>query len=902
MRLREALVIYMFPLLVLPTVLFGYVAYHYSTQANQQEAFYHVSRHLNQQQQLLHQFFSLRQQSLAILSRTHALRDYLQQTDTTQAAAREDALRDELKQFLGSHTDMLNVRLLKLNGEFAFSEPIMHDADVASTRLRNQYFSQLQIMLDDSGIFIARESDQAPLRIILAQKVYQKHQEQVGMHRLWGYLVASIDVRILEQVTQNKLLPGNVNLLINGSGTIAYAERSLIIGSVFAPTNFKEIQRSVGADSLQPVVLLGKPMLLLGAPLPAGFMLLSAVRQDELSSLQSYMPMVWFIGSLFFAMLLPLICYRLLMRYVFDPIKVLTEAKTAVGKGDLSTLLPVVRQDELGDIFAAFNVMVRQLRVYRERERINKQQLEDKVTARTKDLAQANQDLAQANRELTHARESAEQANRLKSVFLANMSHEIRTPLTAIIGFSEQAMAEDTDKERQQDYLQRVLRSGDHLLRLINDILDLSKIEAEKLELTPQLVNLQQLLDDIFLQTKNQATAKGLQAFLELAYPLPQFIIADELRFRQVLLNLTSNALKFTQRGKIIIHVSFEVGTERLSIKIKDSGIGMTPEELSKLFQPFVQADATVTRNFGGTGLGLVISKKLMQQMHGDIQVESVKGIGSCFELSMNCETQHLSLSERYVETAAPAAATEAPECIESLRILVAEDNPDNQLLVSVLLRKINAQFEIVENGQLAVQKLLANDYDLVFMDMQMPEMGGEEATRLVRHAGIDVPIIALTANVMREDQQRYLQAGCQALLGKPIVQRDFYAAIQQYAQSQGALMEQAMAQKLAQDPAIVALKEDFTRRLPDLLQSFAILWQQQLWSALQAEAHSLKGCAGSMGYPVLTELAAVLEDACKNAEKTLTHAAIVAMHQQLNLALPSVLMSDLSASELRRV
>ncbi len=231
------------------------------------------------------------------------------------------------------------------------------------------------------------------------------------------------------------------------------------------------------------------------------------------------------------------------------------------------------------------------------------------------------------------------------------MSHEIRTPLTAIIGFSEQALIEQ-QPEVLADYLQRVLRSGDHLLKLINDILDLSKIEAEKLELSKQKFNLLHMLDDIYQQTKSQAQTKQLNCLLELQFPLPEFLCADELRFRQVLLNLTSNALKFTQRGKVIIHVSYLVGAEQLLIKIKDTGIGMSSDELSKLFQPFVQADATVTRNFGGTGLGLVISKKLMQQMQGDIRVESVKGIGSCFEIVVNCETQHLSLVDSYQQQA----------------------------------------------------------------------------------------------------------------------------------------------------------------------------------------------------------------------------------------------------------
>lgn len=860
MRLRETLVIYMFPLLVLPTLLFGYLAYRYSETAFSHQAYNRVARHMNSQQQRIENFIVTNQQMLVQLSRSPLTIQYLQ--DPTKGA---DALQQEFQRFIQQYSDISQIKLLKLSGEMAFAVP-EHDANQSGQlRFRADYFTSLQGMIDDTGIFIGRETEQSALKLVLAQKVYLPAQSVSEINRLWGYLVINLDIALLDEVVQNRLLPSNVNLLLSPGGVISYSDKATLIGSALAPTNLAQVQQAVGADSLKSIVLLGRPMMVLGAALPGDFMLISAVGEEELFADHKYMPMLLFVGSLVFALGLPLLCYWLLVKYIFEPIKILTEAKTSVGRGDLSTLLTVKKQDELGDMFAAFNVMVRQLRVYRERERAYKQQLEEKVQKRTQDLARANSNLANANQQLTTAREAAEQANRLKSVFLANMSHEIRTPLTAIIGFSEQAMAEQ-DKEAIDDYLNRVLRSGDHLLNLINDILDLSKIEAEKLELASTRFNFLQMLDDIYQQTKNQAEAKGLQCLLQMNYPLPDFLKTDELRFRQVLLNLTSNALKFTQRGKVIIDVSYLTGDEQLRIKIKDTGIGMTPDELSKLFQPFVQADATVTRNFGGTGLGLVISKKLMQQMNGDILVESAKGIGSNFEIVLACDTQQISLVDSYIPEKQAAQDQPENQCPEQLRILVAEDNPDNQLLVAVLLKKINANYTMVANGHQAVQKLLLEDFDLVFMDMQMPEMGGEEATQLIRHAGVDVPIIALTANVMREDRNRYLEAGCQDLLAKPIVQKEFFSMIRRYASEQYS-QEDELARRLEQDPAILALKEDFTRRLPGLVTQLELLQQQGDLQKLQFEAHSLKGCAGSMGYPEITQLAAELELSAKSAE-----------------------------------
>ena len=226
-------------------------------------------------------------------------------------------------------------------------------------------------------------------------------------------------------------------------------------------------------------------------------------------------------------------------------------------------------------------------------------------------------------------------------------------------------------------------------------------------------------------------------------------------------------------------------------------------------------------------------------------------------------------------------------ECPEQLRILVAEDNPDNQILVGVLLKKINADYQMVANGHQAVQKLLLEDFDLVFMDMQMPEMGGEEATHLIRHAGVDVPIIALTANVMREDRERYLAAGCQDLLAKPIVQKEFFGMIRRYA-SEHYSQEDELARRLDLDPAILALKEDFTRRLPGLVDQLQQLQQQGDLPALQFEAHSLKGCAGSMGYPEITQLAAELELCAKSAESKACELIIDRMQRHLSAELPT--------------
>ena len=394
---------------------------------------------------------------------------------------------------------------------------------------------------------------------------------------------------------------------------------------------------------------------------------------------------------------------------------------------------------------------------------------------------------------LAEARAAAEAANRSKSEFLTNMSHEIRTPMTAILGFSE-LLRETAATEEAAEACQIITRNGEHLLHLINDILDLSKIEAGKHNLDLHPCSVRHLVSEILKTMQVQADAKGLSLLLEYRTSVPTKIVTDPIRLRQILVNLIGNAIKFTETGRIHIVIHAEPGPDQnqnLQFDIIDTGIGMTKEDLAMLFQPFTQVDSTTRRRFGGTGLGLAISRRLARMLGGDITVSSVPGEGTTFSASIPAkpidEPGHPSAQTTPAQTTpAQTLGASASNTLPGLdcRVLLVEDGPDNQRLVAFVLKKAGAEVVLADNGQIAVQKASSPEshFDVILMDMQMPVMDGYEATKALRRAGCDTPIIALTAHAMRHDRQMCLDAGCDDYLAKPIDQATLLRVVAKHA------------------------------------------------------------------------------------------------------------------------
>ena len=458
----------------------------------------------------------------------------------------------------------------------------------------------------------------------------------------------------------------------------------------------------------------------------------------------------------------------------------------------------------------------------------------------------------------------AEIASRAKSEFLANMSHEIRTPLTAILGYTEASLDADQTMVERVTALKAIKRNSDHLLQIINDILDFSKIEANKLEAEKVSINYFALLSEIETLVGNLAKTKGLEFKILYQFPLPASFIGDSVRLKQVLLNLCSNAIKFTETGTVSVTVLFDAEAHVLRFRVSDTGIGMSAEQLDKIFSAFQQADSSITRRFGGTGLGLTLSKRLVELMGGTIEVTSVPAGGTQFDLCMPCTNGD---EVPMVSGSTELTASDAPQLNPARQklhgtILLAEDNQENQVLLSLILRKMGVAVIIASNGQEVVSKATNEQFDLIFMDMQMPLMSGLEATEVLRAQGYRGPIIALTANATSEDRALCLQAGCDDYLTKPINRDKLYETTARYLCQQDTQNTAApiYSELEDDDPEIQKLVLRFVQGLPQIMSRIDQFYQQQDWSSFKQHIHDLKGTGGNFGYPALTRLAENIE------------------------------------------
>jgi CheY-like chemotaxis protein/HPt (histidine-containing phosphotransfer) domain-containing protein/anti-sigma regulatory factor (Ser/Thr protein kinase) len=524
---------------------------------------------------------------------------------------------------------------------------------------------------------------------------------------------------------------------------------------------------------------------------------------------------------------------------------------------------------------------------------------------------------------LQNARLYAEQAatviqlqelDRLKSGFLANMSHELRTPLNSILGFAD-VMLMELDGPLTQHMstdLKLIQKNGQHLLHLINDILDLAKVESGRLEVERIACAPHRIVREVVDVLGVRAREKGVVLTFECAGPVPETVQSDAVRLRQIVTNLVGNALKFTEKGGVKVVLALR--GHALHVDVHDSGIGIPADKLESIFEPFTQAESSTTRRFGGTGLGLTISRNFARALGGDITVTSELGKGSVFHVVLDPGllqgVRMLSPAEAVAASAAAEAVDNAHWIFPAARVLVVDDGEENRELVRLVLEEVGLSVDVAENGEVGMNKALTGQFQVVLMDVNMPVMDGPTATRKLRERGMKLPILALTAHAMKGFEQELLGAGFTGYLTKPVDidallgrlgkllggQRQAGPKASAAPPAPGAvtaepaveltvpareavasgLPAERVASRLADHPRLRSVVRKFALQMPERMSAIEQAWSARDFTTLAALAHWLKGSGGTAGYDAFTAPARALELAAKTQDDREAQARVV--------------------------
>jgi len=488
---------------------------------------------------------------------------------------------------------------------------------------------------------------------------------------------------------------------------------------------------------------------------------------------------------------------------------------------------------------------------------------------------------------LRRSMEEAETASRAKSAFLANMSHEIRTPMNSIIGFSELALDDDLPP-KTREYLGKILENADGLLQIINDVLDISKVESGKMELERIPFNIHDLFASCRTLIMPMAVEKGLMLYFYAEPSIGKRPLGDPIRLRQVLVNLLSNAIKFTNAGTVKLQAAIIDRYEKtitMHFEVRDSGIGMTGEQIRKIFEPFTQAETGTTRQYGGTGLGLPITKNIVELMGGELLVESTPGVGSKFSFDLTFDTIDVTDDDMYKRK---MVFNDLEKPIFEGEVLLCEDNAMNQQVICEHLARVGVKTVVAENGKVGVemvQRRMNNDekqFDLILMDMHMPVMDGLEAASKILALNTGVPIVALTANIMANDREIYRKSGMRDCVGKPFTSQELWHCLMKYLHP---IRWQAVDERQSVESAGTAeerqadLQMDYDKILKTLFIQNNLHKFDEIDRALKADditlahrlAHTLKSNAGQIGKTALQQIAAEIERQLKGGENTVT-------------------------------
>lgn len=834
MKLSSKLLLVMTPLIIAPLLVLGSVSLFKLQESATENSLGKVAVEVDHISDHLIGDINTARVSTELLSKSVSLQAFLNaNSHNSNNAVSRKKLYDEIQVFKSIYRQYDKIKVLSVDGSEMIVVEAEKNRDVENTtswsdiykpgRHSDGKFSDVYLRPDNNRYAISF------IKPLLSDGKITKPKE-----RLLGYLSVSMDLSHFKQHVGGKHIEiGGDIIFVNKAGELAFESNDMykiehivrVLSEGVNITEAKSNDRKEWWDenTLYNVRKINENLYLI-ATLPADVIYKSGKELGRLIFFTLFVS-VMLAGSL---MVLAL------RRYVLYPVSRLSKASKAIAEGHDVASLTCLYQDELGDLASSFNSM--------------------------------NEKIAQSKEELVNARLRAENLTHVKTSFIENISHEIRTPLTSIIGFSESLLDGDQDMSARVDSIKTIVRSGKHLLDIINGILDISMIDSDRLDVEIDTVKVFDIINEVKPVAEMQAVDKNIEFSIQYRFPIPEDIKTDALRVRQILINLLSNAVKFTDKGKVKMTVSYEKNNNKLCFEIADTGIGMKYSELKSVFDAFEKVDVSTTRRHSGIGLGLYLSRKLAQQLKGDIAVESIEGVGSQFSLILQCEVNERLLYEAPIvepEEIKTVAKSVNDKVQYTGKVLVAEDIEDNQNLIRLYLTRFGLDCDIVENGSEALIAIKKNKYDLVLMDMQMPIMGGLDAVKNLRKFNKDLPVIALTASAMANDVKGYVTAGCNDFIAKPIDREIFSNVIGRYlsvCEPARAGIEPMFSSLLEEDKDARSLVMIFVKKLPELLEEIGRVYAEREWDALSERMHNLKGTGGNFGFLEITEVAQKIE------------------------------------------